>query len=60
MKANPGSGRIWNLIMGVLRGARGAAAPIVQQMFAASIISGVSMGQWLQQNSVRYCYVTQQ
>jgi len=35
MKANPDSRRIWNLIMGVLRGAWDAAAPIVQEMFCS-------------------------
>jgi len=35
VKANPGSGRICNLVMGVFRGGR---APIVQKIFAASIL----------------------
>jgi len=48
MKANPGSGRIWNIIVH-LEG----LPPIGQEIFAASIFSGVSSGQRLQQNSAR-------
>jgi len=54
IKANPGPGRIWNLIMGVFRGSpRGTAPPIVQETFAASVYGGVISKQWLQQNSAR-------
>jgi len=36
MKSNPGSGRIWYLIIGVFRGGRLVPSPIVQEIFAAS------------------------
>ena len=45
MKDNPGSGQIWNLILGVFRA---EAALIAQEFFAASIFSDVSSGQRLQ------------
>ena len=62
MKASPGSGRVWNFIMGVLERPRQAPSPIAQsskkflQSSRGPILSGVSSGQRLQQNSAGHCY----
>ena len=52
MEANPGSGRIWHLIMGLFRGSSGTPPRIVQEIFAASILW---RQQWtaMQQNRVQ-------
>jgi len=51
VKDNPGSGQIWNLILGVFRG---EAVPNCSRNFrSVYIFSGASSGQRLHQNSIR-------